>query len=280
MKSLSCQNSPKKLETIFNVPLQNRLLKLQTLHKLNKFIPNANNESHSNSITNYSEMISSRSNPHYLLSNKNEKQSPQISQGPLPSPTLKIKRVKTTKFGHNSFPHSFSSSILKGNNENNKKTNLPKLYQNYLKIEDKISKKEKSFMFKVNKNKIPNKKLQELYNMNTKYVIKEYQIKKNNKIAYQDDFNVNDYQLMLLGFTSMTTRRELVLKMKEKLNDLNNNSRVGNSHSRYNPKSRWENLITNIENNVPLFLIDKFKSLGKRKKNVVVKSKKEKTNVS
>ena len=30
--------------------------------------------------------------------NKNEKQSPQISQGPLPSPALKIKRVKTTKF--------------------------------------------------------------------------------------------------------------------------------------------------------------------------------------
>lgn len=276
MKSLSTNNSPKKLETIFNVPIKNRLLKLQTLHKMNKFIPNINNESHSNSnsITNYSEMISSRSGPHYPLSNKNEKQSPQISQGPLLSPVLKIKRVNSTKFGHNSLPHSFSSSTLKVNNENKKKANLPKLYENYLKIEDKISKKEKSFI-KLNKDKIPNKKLRELYNMNTKYVIKEHQIKNNNRIAYQDDFNVNDYQLMLLGFTSLTTRRELVLKMKEKLNNLNNKSRVENLHFRYNPKSRWDTLITSIENTVPLFLIDKLKTLGKRKKTLVLLNKKE-----
>ena len=103
--------------------------------------------------------------------------------------------------------------------------------------------------------------------MNDKYMINQYKIKGNNQIAYQNEFKVSDYQSMLLDFTSITARRELLLQMKHSLNNLNKIALPVNKRVQYNPKSRWDYLIQNIENNVTKFLIEKIKTIGKKKYN-------------
>lgn len=252
MISLTPNNSSSKI-----FPLNHRLKKIKLLHT-SKHSPLNSNLSRSTSVSNYSELVSSRSQK----SNHFTHSIPVTMLTPYTPITKEPNSTKCNK----KIQHSFSSIIGRIKKKKSDKQ-LPQLYQEYLNVNENLSKEDKKIMERIPKDKVPNPKLIKLYKMNNKYMINQYKIKGNNQIAFQKDFKVKDYQSMLLDFTSITARRELLLQMKHSLNDLNKIAMPVNKRMQYNPKSRWDYLIQNIENNVPKFLIEKIKTIGKKKYN-------------
>lgn len=253
MTSLTPTNSSSKI-----FPINHRIEKIKLHKSSTKHSIQNSNLSRSTSVSNYSELLSSRSN-------KTKKCIPSIPVSMLTPYTPITKQPNTTR-SNKKIQHSFSSIFIKKKKKKSDKE-LPKLYQEYLNVNENLSKEDKKIKERIPKDKVPNQKLIKLYKMNDKYMINHYKIKGNNQIAYQNEFKVSDYQSMLLDFTSITARRELLLQMKHSLNNLNKIALPVNKRVQYNPKSRWDYLIQNIENNVPKFLIEKIKTIGKKKYN-------------
>lgn len=165
-----------------------------------------------------------------------------------------------------------SYSIIKRPHENRDVTekrrtkcfSLSALYDNYLNFskeeipEKKCSSKNES-------------KFRKIYKYDKLYTKKQKEIKGNNEIAYRSDFNIKKYHDMLLNFTGIKARRELIIKMRQDLVDLRKLIDTSKGNYKFKQRNRWDLLAKRIENFVPQFLITKINDLSQTKLNEITK---------
>lgn len=165
-----------------------------------------------------------------------------------------------------------SSSIIKRPRENRDVTekrrtkcfSLSALYDNYLNFSNEEI-PEKNY---VSKNEC---KFRKIYKYDKLYTKKQKEIKSNNEIAYRSDFNIEKYHDMLLHFTGIKARRELIIKMRQDLVDLRRVVDTSKGNYKFKQRNRWDLLAERIENFVPHFLITKINDLSQTKLNEIAK---------
>lgn len=122
------------------------------------------------------------------------------------------------------------------------------------------------------------KKLINIYKINPDYCERQKQIKRNDKIVYDENFKLSDYQNMLIDFVGKNARRELMTDMRrnlEKIYNLSNDVFIDNF---VKPKKDWDYFIEEIEGSCPRSLLEKLKSFSKSQVAESLKKKREEVN--
>ena len=122
------------------------------------------------------------------------------------------------------------------------------------------------------------KELEKIYQINEEYEKKQKIIKRNNEIAFRKDFDIESYQNMLLSFTGMKARRDLMIKMRRDFIDMRKRIVLNGEEYKFKQKNRWDSLAEKVENFVPMFLVNRLNDLSKLKLNEI-KKRYEKINV-
>lgn len=137
----------------------------------------------------------------------------------------------------------------------------------YLSIDEKkfAPKKENAIlrMIKEKRESPEKKRLYSLYNINNNYLRKIKILKRNKKIALNDDFNLEEYQDALIKILTKSVCPDNLIKLYRDFESLNENVRC-TEKLRY--RNKWDILAKRVENNVPKFLVEKIKSLGQGKR--------------
>lgn len=133
---------------------------------------------------------------------------------------------------------------------------LKSLYQYYKEV-DNTPKKKKNIIG----NNSPKHILSQIYKLNTKYLKRKKEIKNNSVIASRKDFNLDDYQNMLVEFTGISTRKDLVGEMQKNMDKIKKMYALSSEKIIKRQKSRWEILSEKIEKHAPKFLLDKLNDL-------------------
>lgn len=161
----------------------------------------------------------------------------------------------------------------KGRNKNSQLDliSLTSLYGSYININND---KEDDVRI-VSKRK---RELEKIYQINDEYAKKQKIIKRNNEIAFRKDFDIEKYQNMLLSFTGMKARRDLIVKMRRDFIDMRKRIVLNGEEYKFKQKNRWDSLAEKVENFVPMFLVNRLNDLSKIKLNEI-KKRYEKINV-
>ena len=135
-----------------------------------------------------------------------------------------------------------------------------RIYRHYLKkSRAEIIKPIRNYkQFFDDKSKTFLEKLSRIYGENPNFVSIIREIKDNNKIAYKDDFNIEEYQSTIIELMNQRVSQKYLL-------DLQNDYRTLNKklNGVVEPKGRFTILADKLRYNLPLYLLEKLKQLDK-----------------
>ena len=174
----------------------------------------------------------------------------------------KMKKVKLPKLKIRSLS---SLDILSPKGRNKKSDfdliSLTSLYNSYININEEEVKA-------ISKRK---QKLEKIYKINDEYANKQKSIKIHNEIAFRKDFDIESYQNMLISFTGMKARRDLMIKMRRDLINTRKTVELKGDEYKFKQKNRWDALAEKIEHCVPMYLVNHLGDLSKIKLNEIKK---------
>ena len=148
------------------------------------------------------------------------------------------------------------------------------IYQYYLdKDDNEVDLDEKNIEKILKQKKIPKNKLKlyELYNINQNFVKKIKELKKNREIAYKKDFKVEEYQDTLIKLLDGKISNQNLSKLNQNFISLNERNNSEGGHRKKIHKGKWQILAQRIEHFAPKYLVEKFNSLGEKRKPKVIK---------
>lgn len=162
----------------------------------------------------------------------------------------------------------------KGKSKNDNKRSAKDIYQYYLdKDDNEVDLNEKNIEKILKQKKIPKNKLKlyELYNINQNFVKKIKDLKKNREIAYKKDFKVEEYQDTLIKLLDGKISNQNLSKLNQNFISLNERNNSEGGHRKKIHKGKWQILAQRIEHFAPKYLVEKFNSLGEKRKPKVIK---------
>ena len=148
------------------------------------------------------------------------------------------------------------------------------IYQYYLdKDDNEVDLDEKNIEKILKQKKIPKNKLKlyDLYNINQNFVKKIKELKKNREIAYKKDFKVEEYQDTLIKLLDGKISNQNLSKLNQNFISLNERNNSEGGHRKKIHKGKWQILAQRIEHFAPKYLVEKFNSLGEKRKPKVIK---------
>lgn len=181
-----------------------------------------------------------------------------------------------------SLPHiasvpSMKSFVVKGKRKIYNQRSAKDIYQYYLdKDDNEVDLSEKNIEKILKQKKIPKNqlKLYDLYNINQNFEKKMRHLKNNREIAYKKDFKVDEYQDTLMKLLEGKISNQNLTRLNQNFLSLNERNNSEGSHQMNTHKGKWQLLAQRIEHFAPKYLVDKFNSLGgKRKKKSIVQNK-------
>ena len=101
-------------------------------------------------------------------------------------------------------------------------------------------------------------KLSRIYGQNPNFVSIIREIKDNNKIAYKDDFNIEEYQSTIIELMNQRISQKYLLDLQNDYRSLNKKL-----NGVVEPKGRFTILADKLKYNLPLYLLEKLKQLDK-----------------
>ena len=145
---------------------------------------------------------------------------------------------------------------------NKKSIPVKKIYDYYISQESKnIIKPITNFdKFFKKKYKDPKKRFNKIYCINQSYIRRTKEIKNNNKIAFKDDFDIDEYQNALLQFLQNRVDLANLLSLGQNYKEFNEKI-----NQKFSFKGRYTDLANRIKNHAPTYLINKLRDLDKNK---------------
>ena len=145
---------------------------------------------------------------------------------------------------------------------NKKSTPVKQIYDYYISQESKnIIKPIKNYdQFFKKKYKDPKKRFYKIYCINKSYLKRTKEIKNNHKIAFKDDFDIDEYQNALLQFLQNRVDIKNLLSLGQDYKEFN--ERINN---KFSFKGRFTDLANRIRNHAPTYLVNKLRELDKKK---------------
>ena len=139
---------------------------------------------------------------------------------------------------------------------------VKKIYDYYISQESKnIIKTITNFdKFFKKKYKDPKKRFNKIYCINQSYIRRTKEIKNNNKIAFKDDFDIDEYQNALLQFLQNRVDLANLLSLGQNYKEFNEKI-----NQKFSFKGRYTDLANRIKNHAPTYLINKLRDLDKNK---------------
>lgn len=107
----------------------------------------------------------------------------------------------------------------------------------------------------------PQNKLNKLYGLDKKYLNNIKELKNNSSIAFKDDFNIKEYQRILLGMVKKRISKNSLISLKRNFKKFN--EKLLKNYQIH--KGRYTKLADKIQENAPLYLINKLKKLDNDK---------------
>ena len=101
-------------------------------------------------------------------------------------------------------------------------------------------------------------KLSKIYCENQNFLAILKEIKDNNKIAYKKDFDIEEYQSIIMELLDPRISENNLVDMRNEFRDLNKKI-----YGVLEPRGRFTNLAEKLRYNLPLFLLEKLKQLDK-----------------
>ena len=167
------------------------------------------------------------------------------------------KNEKNKKNEYKFHPFKFSKFYKLSKSRNVSAKNV---YQHYLSLETKdivVDPIDNFTKFIEKKYRNQKKIFDKLYLNDKPFLDRLEEIKSNRKLAYKDDFNIEEYQNILCKMLNKRVGSNLIFYLQQdykKFNDLN-----GKGFHRY--KGRYTKLSERIRNHAPSYLIDKLRKL-------------------
>ena len=145
---------------------------------------------------------------------------------------------------------------------NKKSTPVKQIYDYYISQESKnIIKPIKNFdKFFKKKYKNPKERFYKIYCINKSYLKRTKEIKNNNKIAFKDDFDIDEYQNCLLQFLQNRVDIKNLLSLGQNYKEFNEKM-----NNKFSFKGRFTDLANRIKNHAPTYLVNKLRELDKKK---------------
>lgn len=156
------------------------------------------------------------------------------------------------------------------------------IYQYYLdKDDNEVNLDEKNIEKILKHKKLPKNKLKlyDLYNINQNFVKKIRDLKNNREIAYKKDFKVEEYQDTLIKLLDGKISNQNLSKLNQNFISLNERNNSEGSYRKNIHKGKWQILAQRIEHFAPKYLVDKFNSLGEKRKKKEIKENSKKLEV-
>jgi hypothetical protein len=110
--------------------------------------------------------------------------------------------------------------------------------------------------------KSPQNKLNKLYGINESYINNIEEIKNNNSIAFKEDFNIQEYQKILVGMVKKRISKNILFDLQQNFQKFND--KILNGFAGH--KGRYTKLAESLRESAPIFLINKLKKLDNDKK--------------
>ena len=101
-------------------------------------------------------------------------------------------------------------------------------------------------------------KLKRIYCENKNFDALMRELKDNKKIAYKNDFDIEEYQNILLEILEKRVSQKNLINLQDEYRELNKKI-----FSVFEPKGRFTFLAEKLRYNLPSFLLEKFKQLDK-----------------
>lgn len=164
------------------------------------------------------------------------------------------------KNSSNLSPYKFSKFYQYSKNIN---VSARQIYEHYIskEINQKIRPIDNFTKFFQKKFSSPKNKLNKLYNIDNLYINNILELKRNNSIAYKDDFNIQEYQKILLGMLKKRIPSNSLFCLRQNFKRFNEKYLKG-----FIPhKGRYTNLAEKIRDSAPIFLINKLQKLDTEK---------------
>ena len=167
------------------------------------------------------------------------------------------KSEKNKKNEYKFRPYKFSKFYKLSKSRNVSAKNV---YQHYLSLETKdiVSDPIDNFTKFIEKKYRNQKKIfDKLYLIDKPFLDRMEEIKSNRKLAYKDDFNIEEYQNILCKMLNKRVGSNLIFYLQQDYKKFNEKN--GKGFHRY--KGRYTKLSERIRNNAPSYLIDKLRKL-------------------
>ena len=164
------------------------------------------------------------------------------------------------KNSSNLSPYKFSKFYQHSKNIN---VSAREIYEHYIseEINQKVRPIDNFTKFFQKKFSSPKNKLYKLYNIDNLYINNILELKRNNSIAYKDDFNIQEYQKILLGMLKKRIPSNSLFCLRQNFKRFNEKYLKG-----FIPhKGRYTNLAEKIRDSAPIFLINKLQKLDAEK---------------
>ena len=174
-----------------------------------------------------------------------------------------------------SLPHiasvpSMKSFVSKGKRKKSNERSAKDIYKYYLdKDDNEVDLSDKNIEKILKQKKIPKNrlKLYDLYNINQNFEKKIRHLKNNREIAYKKDFKFEEYQDTLMKLLEGKIGNQNLSRLNQNFLSLNERNNSESSHQMNIHKGKWQLLAQRIEHFAPKYLVDKFNSLGGKRKN-------------
>ena len=138
-----------------------------------------------------------------------------------------------------------------------------KIYEHYIseEIHQKCKPIDNFTKYLEEKFSSPQNKLNKLYGINKSYMNNIKEIKNNKSIAFKEDFNIQEYQRILLGMVKKRIRKNSLFELKQNFRKFN--EKVLNGFVLH--KGRYTKLAEKLRESAPIYLIDRLKQLDNDK---------------
>ena len=198
---------------------------------------------------------------HELMSNQPKQTSLNYSEEKKDSENINSQNNKREERKSQNFqPFKFSKfyHLSKGQNISAKK-----IYEHYIseEINQNIKPITSFTRYLLKKFNSPQNKLNKLYGINKSYINNIEEIKNNKFIALKEDFNVQEYQRILLGMVKKRIAKNSLFDLQQNFQKFND--KVLNRFEYH--KGRYTKLAEKLKESAPISLIDKLKQLDNDK---------------
>ena len=138
-----------------------------------------------------------------------------------------------------------------------------KIYEHYIleEIKQNVIPIDNFTKFIEKKFNSPQNKLNKLYSIDKSYSNNIEEIKSNKYIAYKEDFNIEEYQKILLGMVKKRINQNSLFYLKQNFKKFNEKLLRGYEVH----KGRYTKLADKIRNCAPIYLVNKLKKLDDEK---------------